>query len=430
MNFFERLFGKKEDKKEKLEALNMNLKDLDDFLDKKLEDDFKSIDQDIRKIYSDIKISRESLQHGLALLEKVEFKGPLDPPVMSAVVGKKNSFIHKMNQMVKEFERPVEFNFNSILDFHNRCVFSLNSTNAKTGEDYRYLKEFFDKEVSQVISDFKNLDRSFKELGNLLKTKKEDVDLILSLKEKNNSIKMKLESKEKMKIELGRRNGLLSDLRNKETSLGNEINGLNASDEWIRLTERKKEKSRIENEINDRVIEVVQTVSPLEQVLRKFKKLVEYCVVNFQNRRFVELYINSPMDAFAQDEDLRMFYLILEEIKKTVNEGKMELKDKILSLISHMLEEKKFLGLKKDFEDLIAKRDKIQSEISQFKIQEQKEKLERDLLLVKNNIADNSRENEILNKKLQKIGEEMNEDKSFMEDKLTHLKNQKVSISF
>jgi chromosome segregation ATPase len=291
----------------------------------------------------------------------------------------------------------------------------------------------FEKQLLDVINKIKNL-------NSILRNFKQPIDANTGL---YNDIKFSAKTLEELKDgvnSLDENKKYLEELENELKSLNHEretternIENLLRSDEWKKLNELEDRERDLENEIGTVENEIITMISPLGKSLKKFKNLVDNDVEKFKDSDYIEDYISSTLEAIKKDSNLNIFYSMLFVIKKLIENGKIELKsekgEKAVDLINDILDNKILESALNKLRNLTNEKEGIINKIKIYELRDRKNRLEKDLEHVKDEIEENDIEIRKSKEKIEKMKNEMNDKKTFLKNKLESLMGKKVELN-
>ena len=335
MGFFDRIFGKA--KEERFEENEMTLTQLEEFIEKNLNKGFEPFIKNIRVEHSNLQASADSMLDKLKILEGAPYSGSNDPMLIRKAVGSRNSFVNKMKGLARKIQTAIEDDFDSISNFHNDVAALINFTNAKTVNEYMFLKELFEREADGVIESFKKISEADKSFGRVIKEFQDANSKFLGLQ------KGLAEFKE-LSEDWGKRRAMLSEYENRIKELAEEKNKkagqldkLIESDEWESFLAAQKTRDGLANKLSNVKSDFAQNVTKLERPLKKYQWLV--------NNKILDCYLEYSFDSLdsvlSKDPDAEIFNAAVKDMKTKIIEGKIDLKDadKFLSTIDSMLSE-------------------------------------------------------------------------------------------
>jgi len=386
MGFLERIFGKK--KEEKFEEKKMSLKEVEDFLSEKLEKDFEPIKESVKREYENLQAAAVAMQEQLKILEHSPYSGNNDMMLIRKAVGSRKSFVNKMKGLSLQMQRPMGEEMDSILNFQKEATSVIDETDIKTVTEYAFLKELFEREAEKVIESFRHISEVNKKLGSTLERFMESNSKLLKAKEISAGlIGMDEEMREK-KVE-----NLEGELKEAEEEIKkgeNDLQKLAESEEWKIFLEMQKFREELKEKLQNKKSEFVQVVAKVDKPLKRYQWLAENKILN--------LYSKGSLDSvLVEDPRGEVFLSAMEEIRKKMAEGKMNLKDsgkfsavieemidnnsmhKILKEYFNLSEELKSQEEKIELQEIPKRKGELESEVSKLRrdVEEMKDEIER-----------------------------------------------------
>lgn len=340
LSFLDSIFGRKEEEKEQI----LSLEDTEDFLSKDFEEKFQSLRKDASKLHQEFQSVASNMQENLKHLEESNFVGPVDYELLQNVVAHRRSFVKKMRIMLDHIDRPMELDFDSILDFSKSASSAVSEADEKTVMDYHFLKDLFEREADGTIKNFKILNKIADNFESLINGKKENLISVRNAQNDLQSIRNEIDN-------LNQKKDYNKDLDSKISELNRELERLRASLEeirnseaWHHFNELLEEKGSLEMELSDLKSQILQSVSPIERPLKKFENLVDRGIVKLQNEKVLKKYVDSPFDALLEEKSSDSINSILGMVLDNLSSGRIELKDreKVLAEIKWIIKNNVF----------------------------------------------------------------------------------------
>jgi DNA repair exonuclease SbcCD ATPase subunit len=327
LGWIDRIFGKREEPKE----VKMKLKDVEDFLSDRMKKDFKPLRKDAEKEYANLQLAAKELQNDLKTLGQAPYSTINDRMLIRKAVGSRKSFVNKMKNVVKQIQRPIGEDMNSILNFHNETAKILNATNAKTVNEYTFLKELFKKEANKVIDDFRQIVEIDKRLGNIVNEFADsNVQLVRTQEVASDILRLKGELEKDRVEEL---ENVLKETKNGIEKIEGQLKKLLGGKEWKSFLDIQRSKEELETELRNKKSEFAQTIAKIEKPLRKYKWSVK-------NKTLDDYVDHSFESVLSRDPRGEAFVDAITDMKIQIIKGELKLKDsgKFLSVINEMIE--------------------------------------------------------------------------------------------
>jgi hypothetical protein len=438
LSFLERIFGKKkevtsEDLSEKKEEMQVfTVEDAESYLSKNFDGRFEPFKEDANRVYQEMQPIVTNMQKSLNGLAESKYDGLVDSELLQNVVAHRRSFIHKMEIMLERLKKPMQLDFDSILEYDRSISSAISEANQKTVIDYRFLKELFEREADSSIGNFKIVSKMSDDLKNLIKS---NTDSLLSIRNVQNglkSVKEEMSVLYRMEENLKTLNIELSDLKSEHENEGENLKKYENGEEWVSFTELLERKKRKEEEISDLRSQIMQNISRTEKPLRKLKNLVDRGIVKVDDEKVLERYADSFFIAMVEEKNPETINSILKIVQKNISEGKIILKDKEKDLaeIEWILENNVFGNLLEKYlllEDDLKGLEKNIDEQNALNIKNEMESRIGDL---EKRMEMTSLEIEKVKKQIDKMKNSINERKTVLEESLTLLANKKIELNF
>jgi len=427
LSFLQRIFGGKEEAMEQA----FSIEDAEDFLSKSFDERFQILEKDVSKIYQDMQSAADGMKQSLNDLANAEFKGPVDSELLQNVVGHRRSFIQKMDAMISQVKRPMQPDFDSIMEFSSHSSSAVSEADKKTVNDYQFLHELFNKEAGNTIGKFKALSAMSSKLENFVNKNKES---LLSIKNAQNELQLIKDGMKKM----AETEGYLKTLEAKLSALNSEHEGEKeklekflGSEEWLRFNELLEKKKKVEEDAASARSQMLQGISKIEKPMRKFKNLVDRGILKFENEKALEKYSSSVFDALVEEKNPEMLYLILKAVQKNISDGKVEMKDreKIMAEIKWLVENNALEAPLEKYLLLAGELEKMERSVSEQKTPDVRRNIERRVEDMERQVERINLEMEKLKKQMERMRDSVNEKKITLESMLASLANKKISIN-
>lgn len=336
---------------------------------KKWLDDNTGEVQKVKEKIKEVESLKSEIVENLKVLEKVDIsQSKVEDKVKSIVKGNLPAYTNAINLFLKRVIPPEGVNHISLEVFCDSFETEFKSLNKRTFRNFQIIRELVGKELEDVAKGVKKLEMLVgevkKDSGKVKKLAKikEKVDFIehsLDNKEKNRSRREELE-KEKEE--------LMNSCEKTKKDLEKEKSGKKAKD----LEDLKSEEKKVCDHLKDLDNKLLTLFSPLQKALKKYNNL---CFI-----KKVDSYIEDPVKTLLKDSNLEILKF-LADIKKMVEEGKINLKDDKKKKTLESLESLDESFLKKFIEDNSLLKGKIASvkdEIKKNSILKEIEDLEKE----------------------------------------------------
>lgn len=428
---FERIFGKIKKEPEKAtasETSKINFRELARLLDERSEEFSRPIIKKSEEIRSEIQNSLSSLKKNLEILEKTKYPEDIDPRIESIVSGNRTSLISRLQSMTSSFNLPTKIDINTLPEFYERCIEIFNETSNKSVRNFKIVKRVFDREASVILQDLKNLDKQFAELRKMI-SDFENSSLSIIKNDFEDFLK-RYKMISEMENEIIALQKKTKELKEEEESVTKELDKLTNSKEFIEFSTLIDTEKKIEGDIKGLNFEIIQTLSPIEKSFKKFKRITS----DSKLVKMTDFYLNSPLDALLPNNNLENTRMILNEIRKMIESGEVELdqkkKEKTLEIIKDISHGK---VLEKSIENLKKlKKDKeiVETRLDKIKVLDKKNEIEKALSDLKLEIIKN--EETVANRKerINKFKKDNEGKKRKLEAMLENTVGKKIEISF
>lgn len=331
MSWLDRIFGKREE--ERFEETKMSLKEVEDFLAKKIKKDFEPLKESAKKEYANLQLVADTMQDQLKTLIQAPYSERTYPILIIKSVGSRKSFVYKMRNLVKQIQKPIGEDMTSILNFHNETAKLINVTNAKTVKEYAFLKELFEKEAEKVLQSFRQIIEIDKRLGNIVKEFTESNAQLLKAQELAAEV-LRLTEELKEKNETNGLEKILKETGSKNKKIEGELKKLLDSNEWKTFLGMQRIREDMKTSLQNKKSDFIQSVTKVEKALKKYRWSIENKVLDDYAQHSFE-------SILSEDPKGEVFMSAIKDMKIKIIEGKMGLKDsgKYLAVIERMIED-------------------------------------------------------------------------------------------
>lgn len=423
MSFLDKIFWKKEEafEEKKIEEIKMSLKEVEDFLANKLKKDFKPLKESAKKEYENLQIAGKTMQDKLKILEQASYPEKTYPLLIRKAIGSRKSFVEKMRILVKQIQKPMREDMNSIISFHEETAKLINITNAKTVKEYAFLKELFRKEGKEIVQSFRQVMEINKKLGDIVKEFKDSNEQLLKAQE--NIVELLRLKKELEKNETNELEEMIKKIENKDKEIANTLEKLPDSDDWKTLLEIQKIMEDLKISMKNKRYDFIQSVAKVEKPLKKYKWSVK-------NKILDEYVQNSFESILFEDPKGEVFMSALKDIKIKMLEGEIVLKgsDKFLVIIKNMIEENTMGKIIGGYLKLSEKLKKQKEKIASQEILKRKDNLENEMNGLKKEIEVIKAEKKIAEEQKKRMHEDKELKIKELENLLKNVAGKKVLL--
>lgn len=271
--------------------------------------------ENIKECLRGLEMSKLEISESLKALEKVDVSSAkVEEKVKHIVQGNLPAYANTISIFLRRMMIPKEANPVSLEIFCNTFDKEFDSLNKRTFRNFQIIRELVGKELEDVARSVKSLELLVKEL----KKSSEKVKEISELKEKVGLIKNSLESKEKNDLKRQELQKSREELLQLCEGIIKEIENLKNSNKAKDLESLRTEEKKISDSIKCLENQSVTLFSPLQKALKKYNNI---CFI-----KKVGSYIENPAEALLNDDNLEILSF-LKDVKKMIEEGKIEIKD-------------------------------------------------------------------------------------------------------
>ena len=312
-----------ENKDQVKENVSMSLDDLSEIIDGNINRNVRKFAPDLERFYSQINSATDKMQNKINLLAKAVPKEQVDFGLLKVAASHRDETVRKLNVMLKEFKKEAPVDLDVFVEFHNSCVFALNSANAKLAKNFSVFEQVFRQESVLLLSDYKNMYKLLEDIGRDLKEKKMLLDPFDEVRNSIGAVKNLLDEIDNNSSVIKKFNSELSSLKTKTASSKNEIEKLVSSEGWKAFTDTSKDRELLIGEMKNVRGEIVQTISSVERALKKYKNLHDA-----YGKKLIELYLKDPVEAVLSDKNQAQIKEIMNFVATSIVEGKLAVGEK------------------------------------------------------------------------------------------------------
>jgi hypothetical protein len=351
--FLKRLSNKKE-------IENIRLEEIDSWVNSQSMKLFEGINSELKGIKEKISKEKEKVERNIQKLEEGKIKNKNIPYRAKYMMeDNRKIYIQKVINLLEKFELPEKFD--EIPKFYNSINIELDSFGKGTFRNHVILQEFF-------VNEIENISGSIKALSELVKKAKktaEDPEVVKvnELKNKINEVQQKIKLKETLESGINITKEDLEKEKKKVKVKVKEINDIEKGIRYKRFIELANKKEELEKEIKNLEQEPLHSFSVINAALKKYERMT-------LDEKLVREYLEDYLRALLKDREF-MILDVFEKMKKSIIEGKIELKDKKKDKILLELDK-----LGKDYlKEFVEKHNKLGKKISELKSEMDKEKV-------------------------------------------------------
>lgn len=422
MNFFDKLFGKQNVKRD--ESIKFRLGELDDWLRDKGEGRKKRIYKEAAPILGEISKGIKNIKNQALKIDALKCPHEIPERARKVIITSKPAFIRGILDAIKDVEEePREEDLEA---FNGKLQNALSTLLKVSIGQGRYLPLAFGEELEGIKRKSKYLFEKKKELEELvgdneLKDIEKDFEIL-----KERFLLLSSLDKESMKFtdELGK-------LKSERERLQSEYKGVDQTKGFKDFLGKEHKLKEIKEKREGTENYIYNLLTPLKRPLRRFRKFIqEKGTPGEISIREIENYIQNPMEMFLSVE-CKDINLLLERMKRAIDKGELGIKEqekkKTISKINSVLSSD--LGkLKEDLLFLKGAEEKISNEIESSSVLLKKRDLENRISRINREIALKEDEIEKIKRKRGKLDGEIEELKRDLEERLSNLEDKRVSL--
>jgi chromosome segregation ATPase len=342
MEFFKRFFAREP------EEVQLSQIELKDWLDEISKNILTEENSEIKRIFSEIFTAKQELRDTLNELEKQELVNPNTPEREKHIMqGNRQQYIRALINFLDETKLP-ELDYGEIDEFSKEFHSRLQTLNETTSKGYFVLRHFFDKEMSKVASLLKKLEDNVVRLSSLLK--KDRISQFRALTHKIrelNQSSIKSSTLDEQTKELAKE---IEATKTRKASIEKQKAGLKESTEYLKYLKAEKEKKEIDKEIEDVKSRLINIIKPMDKALKKLMH-------ESTKKQIISAYLEDTPGAFERDTQYRIL-AIIQTLKKTIEEGRIEVKNKQKFINSiNSVDKEKLEAIRKELDELKSRKE-------------------------------------------------------------------------
>jgi chromosome segregation ATPase len=323
--------------------------------------------------------------------------------------------------------------FEKLFGRKNEITFNLEAATAFLKKKYDENLQLVHDEIKAAVSLRKRRISRKKAMLNLLTAvrEKELLNPVVDAEKELDSLKKNIEDVEKNKKEINAHKKSLLDLKKKLESEEENLRELEASDEWDRFNQLIKRKKKLDSQIFEIRSKISKNFSKIERALRKFQHLVESGKEEIDDKKTLNRYLDSPVDALIETENFLQISSVLERVKRSISSNAIYLKDqnKTLSKIDWVIDNNVFEALVTKHNSIKEEIKKLEGDMDKLNVGELKSEIVSRIDYLERNIQAITSEIERSEKQIEKIEDSIQEGKIRLERNLATLIGSKVTIT-
>lgn len=307
--------------KKKQKSMEIALTKLNKWLSFQTAEKLDNLNAALKQLFDQIEETIHSIQHSIIALQNAEITDAdkIQPKIKSIVLGNRQNYIRKLNQLINAIKQPNQINHATALEFYEQVQQELNRFSKETAKSFYASQHLFHKEVEDIAKLIKTLDRYTNKIKNLVE--KSNALEIDNAKNQIQNLQKQLEKKERLKNKLEQMKERFESAEQKKEQAEEKLSKLQQSEEFQKLQGLHEELKKTNQDIQAIEAQIAHIFSPLEKALRKFSK------ITLENEKLVHLYSEKPVQALLKDTDMKINHL-LQNMKKNILSGAIELKNK------------------------------------------------------------------------------------------------------
>lgn len=329
-------------------------------------------------IYAGIKEKKAALAGSNTRLEKAQVLEEIHSRLLKAALTNRENITKQISAITSAIRTPDGTDYATALEFYGNSSRTIAECTQRSTVSYQYVKLVFEEESREVRQKAKELEEAFISLKKELDSRREFFDRASSAKEKILGIRKitgeKQEQEKKAEQAEEKREQMKKGLEETKKRLGL----LLAGDEYTGFEKAKAGILAAEAELRANREKAASLISPVERVLKKYRKAAEDGKTRYANLKVIDRYLAGPADALLSDKDLDICTIAVE-IRGLAGTGEIEkdLKrtEKVLQSLNDIKPEKiRTMQLRNG--SLSLKKASLEKKMSESRIEPEKKALE------------------------------------------------------
>jgi predicted nucleic acid-binding Zn-ribbon protein len=371
---------------EEPEVRALSLDELEKEIESLKKDAISGVENASAPMLEELSTLRNRLKDEAETLSGAETKEEVHPRLYKSAGEAKRLLIDKISRATDGMDPPSEVTWENLQSFNSALTRGVNLLGRAVTSHGRYVGMLFGQEMQMIGRLAQRAQGAASRLNDALehaKSRIHEFDEISSavgryreLVQRSQALRGRLKS-------LEARAGELQKAQAKETE---EIEHLTKSDDFRKLEDLEKRRSRIEGELKGVQSSINSTVSSIARPLRKMRKLAtagEYPLDRGAHKA-LDSYLDDPFRAaFSETDDLPNFASILQHLQKVIQEEKIKLRPrerrKKLGHIKELLQHRTLAGLREKYTRLEGELKAAREEYEQSSLLKRKSQLEKSL---------------------------------------------------
>lgn len=303
--------------KEESEVEDVKVENLYNWFDEKSSFIVKDASSILKTFNLKIKEEIDNAKQNLDILSKAELKNKNVPErIIQMMQGNRQAYIKRINQFLDDIKEPINYeeykkNFSTISN-------ELDLLGKATQKNYYVLQEFFINESSRISYNIKKIENAVGEFDKRFVEK--GINSVVSIKKKVKELEIQLTSKKQLLENIKEKEDEVGALKEGELEKIQKIEDFKKSEIFLSFEGLKREMEELVKQIDEHKQKLTYIFSIIEHGLKKFQRMSA-------DENLIKEYLNDPVMGVNADPGYKIV-TILEGMRKYIEEGKIELKDK------------------------------------------------------------------------------------------------------
>lgn len=293
MSFFRKLFSREP------QEITINSNEIEDWLNNTSSEILSDINNRIKGTHTDINNFKTKLKKSLAKLENAELINPNIPEREKHMMnGNRVNYVQKANLFLNEIELPEEYK--KIELFTNDFEERITKFNQNTSRAYFILKNYFDKDMREIATNFKNIEKSIIELISVFNNDK--IRQYKSLLSRIRELNQNQDESNELSKKINELEKELEEAKDKKILLEKKIETLKHSKDFKEFHDLEQQRKQVESGI-------LELNQKLNNALKAFDKALRKYLHDTKNK-LIAAYLDNPISALEHDKSFEFVVLL------------------------------------------------------------------------------------------------------------------------
>jgi len=356
----------------------VTLEDAERFLEEKTKPQQEELSTLLSKLYSDIKEKKAALAGSNSRLEKAQVSEEIHDRLLKAALTNKDNITNQISSIISAIRTPDGTDYTTALDFYHNSSRTIREGTQRSTVSYQYAKIVFEEECRDVREKARELEEAFTALKQELDRRREFFGRASALKSKILEIRKRAEEKKEQEQKAEQAGAKQAQMKKELEEAKKRTELLLSSSEYRELEQIQADGEKAEAELRANREKATALLSPMERVLKKYRKAAEDGKTRYANLKVIDRYLANPAEAMFADRDLDLC-TISGELSGLIGTGELEKDPKRMEKILQSLngiKPEKIRAMQLRNESLSLKKAGIEKKMSESRVESGKNALE------------------------------------------------------